>query len=115
MVRNRCLARADSEGVAWRLANGFREGRKKGTFFFSVEPASQIRSVRAMPRTAWASVGELCTCVLNLGNARAESFRKPDDYCITTRGPEGISWPPESDSRCSRQVHLYTTDRRSPR
>ncbi|MDH5670073.1 MAG: transposase [Nitrospira sp.] len=32
-----------------------------------------------MPRTARASVGGLCYHVLNLGNARAESFRKPED------------------------------------
>ncbi|MDH5670026.1 MAG: transposase [Nitrospira sp.] len=33
-----------------------------------------------MPRTAWASVGGLCSHVLNRGNTRAEIFRKPEDY-----------------------------------
>jgi len=33
-----------------------------------------------MPRTARASVGGLCYHVINRGNARAEIFRKPEDY-----------------------------------
>jgi putative transposase len=33
-----------------------------------------------MPRTARASVGGLCYHVINRGNARAEVFRKPEDY-----------------------------------
>lgn len=33
-----------------------------------------------MPRTGRASVGGLCYHVINRGNARAEVFRKPEDY-----------------------------------
>ncbi|MBM4123088.1 MAG: hypothetical protein FJ249_10920 [Nitrospira sp.] len=33
-----------------------------------------------MPRTARASVGGLCYHVINRGNARADVFRKPEDY-----------------------------------
>ena len=33
-----------------------------------------------MPRTARASVGEMCYHVINRGNARQEVFRKNDDY-----------------------------------
>ncbi|MCP9469897.1 MAG: transposase [Nitrospira sp.] len=35
-----------------------------------------------MPRTARASVGGLCYHVLNRGNARAEVFRRPEDYAV---------------------------------
>ena len=52
---------------------------EKWTFVFILEPASHIPSIRAMPRTARASVGGLCYHVLNRGNARAEIFRKPED------------------------------------
>jgi len=54
--------------------------KKKGTFFFSVEPASQIQEILAIPRAVRVSVGRLYDHVLNRGNARAETFRKPEDY-----------------------------------
>lgn len=33
-----------------------------------------------MPRTARASVGDICYHVINRGNARSEVFHKADDY-----------------------------------
>jgi hypothetical protein len=55
-------------------------GRKKGDILLFLAKSVSTRHNRGMPRTARASVGEMCYHVINRGNARQEIFLKKGDY-----------------------------------
>jgi hypothetical protein len=55
---------------------------QKGTFFFSLASRPLTEVDGFMPRTARASVGDLCYHVINRGNAQSEVFHKADDYQV---------------------------------
>ena len=52
----------------------------KGDILLFVDRILLIRQAPAISRTARALVGGICYHVINRGNARAEIFRKPEDY-----------------------------------
>jgi hypothetical protein len=55
---------------------------KKGTFFFSLASRPLTEVDGFMPRTARASVGDICYHVINRGNAQSEVFHKAGDYQV---------------------------------
>jgi putative transposase len=55
---------------------------QKGTFFFSLASRPLTEVDGFMPRTARASVGDLCYHVINRGNAQSEVFHNAGDYQV---------------------------------
>jgi len=57
----------------------YRE-KKRGHSTFPLLNEIWLGQNRAVPRTARASVGEICYHVINRGNARQQVFQKQGDY-----------------------------------
>jgi putative transposase len=54
--------------------------QKKGTFYFFIDIYICIKYFTPMPRTARASVGNICYHVINRGNGHATVFHNQTDY-----------------------------------